>query len=360
MPKNMHKRNLMEGIHFTTIPDYFLAHIMTELSHSELRVMLYIYLHTLGYGKLEDAISYDQFLNGVVTNSGHRLDKGAGISRRALVDALASLEKKGLITRKHSGGFVVTALNLAIIEESNVTEVESVSLPATKESATASEQPAQPAAPAKVLEASAANKSAPLFTTAQYKSTLPEQGQNLHPQEAGEVQNLPKTGEKQGQNLHPTCINHEHENHDHGGELKKKEFAVELLVDRVAGLTSRVAKNLVKVARSHGRDDAYLERLATYVASNPAIHTPAAVLTTLVKSNQDRSVTNTSFSRSYLGRGSESPEATAPGKSEFNGTGSKKYHKPAKANSSIDWSKFAPGGKYAYLAGSSQASMPVE
>ena len=95
------KRNVMEGIPFTTIPDDFLARWMTQLSPSELRVMLYIYLRTLGFGKQADTISYSQFLAGVVTRDGRRLDGGAGVSRRALVDALVALEQKGLIKRYH-------------------------------------------------------------------------------------------------------------------------------------------------------------------------------------------------------------------------------------------------------------------
>ena len=95
------KRNVMEGVPFTTIPDDFLSQWMTQLSPSELRVMLYIYLRTLGFGKQADTISYSQFLGGIVTRDGRRLDAGAGVSRRALVDALAALEQKGLIRRYH-------------------------------------------------------------------------------------------------------------------------------------------------------------------------------------------------------------------------------------------------------------------
>ena len=75
--------------------------------------MLYIYLHTLGYGKLADAISYDQFVNGIVTRDGRRLDGGAGVSRRSLVSALTALEKRGLITRRYNG-YSATTIQLEI------------------------------------------------------------------------------------------------------------------------------------------------------------------------------------------------------------------------------------------------------
>ncbi len=103
MPKNL---NILEtsGLSFTVIPNYFLDQIASTLSSSELRVMLYIYRHTLGYHKLSDCLSYDQFLNGVTTRDGRCLDQGANVSRGSLVGALASLEAKGLIQRLHTRG----------------------------------------------------------------------------------------------------------------------------------------------------------------------------------------------------------------------------------------------------------------
>jgi hypothetical protein len=89
---------------FTTVPNYFLDHIAHTLSGAELKVMLYVYRHTLGYGKLLDKISYSQFTSGIVRKDGTRVDNGAGISRRSLVDALTSLEAHGLIKRAGKQG----------------------------------------------------------------------------------------------------------------------------------------------------------------------------------------------------------------------------------------------------------------
>src|SRR4051794_24347444 len=87
---------------FTAIPNHFLDQIAPILSPSELRLMIYIYRHTLGFHKRTDRMSYDQFINGIVTHDQRRLDAGAGVSRGSLVAALAGLEKKGLIKRLHA------------------------------------------------------------------------------------------------------------------------------------------------------------------------------------------------------------------------------------------------------------------
>ena len=100
------------NITFTAIPNNFLDNIAPTLNPSELRVMLYIYRHTLGFQKLTDTISYDQFLNGQVTHNNRSLDKGAGISRNSLVAALASLENKALIRRQHNGKYGPVTIKL--------------------------------------------------------------------------------------------------------------------------------------------------------------------------------------------------------------------------------------------------------
>ena len=88
----------------TPIPDIFFDHIMTTLSEAKLRVMLYIFRRTLGFKKQVDAISFDQFLFGIVTHDKEtgeekHLDEGCGVkSRTALSKALKSLEADGYIT----------------------------------------------------------------------------------------------------------------------------------------------------------------------------------------------------------------------------------------------------------------------
>ncbi|HVA93169.1 MAG TPA: hypothetical protein VNL71_25395 [Chloroflexota bacterium] len=81
----------------TPIPDEILDEWLTELGETELKVLLYIVRRTLGFRKLADAISYKQFLCGIVTSDGRVIDKGCTRNRTGLARALQSLEAKQLI-----------------------------------------------------------------------------------------------------------------------------------------------------------------------------------------------------------------------------------------------------------------------
>ena len=93
---------------YVMVPWNLLAMIMQELQGCELKVVLYIILHTVGYRdnttggrKLADAISRSQFLEGIRRADGTIVDRGTGVSERSLNRALTSLESKGYITREH-------------------------------------------------------------------------------------------------------------------------------------------------------------------------------------------------------------------------------------------------------------------
>jgi hypothetical protein len=311
MPKN---NVLPKGELFTTIPDHFLSHIMTELSASELRVMLYIYLHTLGYGKLADKISYDQFLSGIVTHDGRRLDQGAGVSRRSLIGALSSLEKRGLITR-HSNGYAAATIRIELFSTSNsnpaLTDCETRDKAFDKSdeadtnkvkedhlmSSSFSSTTAEVVAPS-------AEDTRPLFSTT--ITAAPQNGpveleemQGLQPRTnpaATQVQNLHEPQQNQVQNLHPTrdefSFKHEDINRVQFAPITAEFFsAIKIITDKVADISEQEARRLVATAyQKHGRDEAYVQRLVTYVITNPTIQIPAAVLTTLINQNQDRSV----------------------------------------------------------------------
>ncbi|MGE0544866.1 MAG: replication protein [Dehalococcoidia bacterium] len=84
---------------YTQIPDVFFDEVMCHLTEAELRVALYIMRRTFGFKKRADAISFNQFLKGITTRDGRRLDHGCGIAGRTnLTRALKGLEDKGLIT----------------------------------------------------------------------------------------------------------------------------------------------------------------------------------------------------------------------------------------------------------------------
>jgi DNA-binding MarR family transcriptional regulator len=316
------KRNVLEGLPFTPIPDYFLAELMTELSPTELRVMLYIYLHTVGYGKRADNISYDQFVNGITTRDGRLLDRGAGVSRRALVAALTNLEQKGLIER------VQTRFNLSIIR---------LCLPVTT---TATEEIAE-AECSSQLYITKIDNSEQLLAVGEIVddgdiSTEPQNGkgkevQILHSPKAQEVQKIPQEVQKLHSTIESSHEKPENHGHDGDGDISipltlssrlalnadahkeqvlssssatvtlannsksqsksngKPEPIVALMISHVPELTLTNAQRLVRIARANGRDDGYLRDLVSHVTNNPRIHTPAAVLTALIKANEERS-----------------------------------------------------------------------
>jgi hypothetical protein len=276
------KRNVLEGLPFTPIPDYFLAYVMADLSPTELKVMLYIYLHTAGYGKKADSISYDQFLNGITAQDGRQIDKGAGVSRRALITALAGLETRGLIMRVQTG-FNMSVIRLQFPQNPAIENTDTSNFIDITKSLPDQEE---------------------IKGKGELNIVAGKKVQNLQPQEPLQVQTFPV----EVQNLHPTVeSSHEkHENHDHG-ELSSSELPIKeqtqplvefhqkqvegiltYMASQVPGLTLSNARRLVRIARSNGRDDTYIRQLVAHVTGNTRIHTPAAVLTVLIKSNEDR------------------------------------------------------------------------
>jgi hypothetical protein len=90
--------NGFEPANTTPVPDILFDELLSWLSGSELKVLLYIIRRTRGFKKDSDAISLSQFQKGIVTKDGKQLDKGCGIDdRQTIINALASLEKKRCI-----------------------------------------------------------------------------------------------------------------------------------------------------------------------------------------------------------------------------------------------------------------------
>lgn len=83
----------------TPVPDDLFDELLSILTGSELKVLLYIIRRTKGFNKDSDAISLSQFQHGIIKKGGEQLDRGCGISdRQTIVDALASLETKKCIS----------------------------------------------------------------------------------------------------------------------------------------------------------------------------------------------------------------------------------------------------------------------
>jgi len=68
-----------------------------QLTGNEFKVLAYIIRKTWGFNKVEDKISYRQFLSGIVTKDGVKVFDGLGMHRDTLVKCLKSLAKKGFI-----------------------------------------------------------------------------------------------------------------------------------------------------------------------------------------------------------------------------------------------------------------------
>ncbi len=82
---------------FTPVPDELFDELLIELSGAELKALLYIIRRTFGFKKDSDNISLSQMLNGITTRDGQVLDRGAGLSKPTLLQALRSLQEKGII-----------------------------------------------------------------------------------------------------------------------------------------------------------------------------------------------------------------------------------------------------------------------
>ncbi len=68
-----------------------------QLNGNEFKVLSYIIRKTWGFNKIEDKISYSQFLKGVVNKEGITIFTGLGMSEDTLTHCLKSLKEKGFI-----------------------------------------------------------------------------------------------------------------------------------------------------------------------------------------------------------------------------------------------------------------------
>src|SRR5205823_520820 len=81
----------------TQVPDAFFDVVAPHLSEAELRVALYIIRRTFGFKKDSDTISLRQMVDGITTRDGRVLDRGTGLKKSAVANALNGLERKGVI-----------------------------------------------------------------------------------------------------------------------------------------------------------------------------------------------------------------------------------------------------------------------
>jgi len=81
----------------TQIPNEVFDTLMSKLSGGELKVLLYICRRTFGFRKDSDRISLTQIAHGITTKAGRVLDQGTGLSKRHVITALKTLEKRNII-----------------------------------------------------------------------------------------------------------------------------------------------------------------------------------------------------------------------------------------------------------------------
>lgn len=82
---------------YTQVPDQLFDEHLCYLSGAELKVLLYIIRRTFGFKKHSDTISLSQMLNGIERRDGTVLDRGVGLSKKTLLQALRDLQEKRLI-----------------------------------------------------------------------------------------------------------------------------------------------------------------------------------------------------------------------------------------------------------------------
>jgi hypothetical protein len=103
----------------TQVPDTLFDELLPELSGAELKVVLYIIRRTFGFKRQTDTIAISQLLHGITKKTGEVLDRGTGLSKSTLLQALRTLTEKNIIIPARrfdeKGGFMATeyCLNIA-------------------------------------------------------------------------------------------------------------------------------------------------------------------------------------------------------------------------------------------------------
>lgn len=89
----------------TAVPDELFDHWLPRLSDRELRVLLYVVRHTLGWRKEADTIGPIQFIKGIRRRDGRIVDSGCGLKSVSVVyAALGGLECHALVRRIRQHG----------------------------------------------------------------------------------------------------------------------------------------------------------------------------------------------------------------------------------------------------------------
>ncbi len=85
---------------YTQVPDEVFDDLLSDLSGPEIKVLLYVIRRTFGFKRKTDRISKQQLEHGITRRDGAVLDRGTGLSRRAIRLAVDSLVGKNILLKR--------------------------------------------------------------------------------------------------------------------------------------------------------------------------------------------------------------------------------------------------------------------
>ena len=85
---------------YTLVPDEVFDLLLSKLSGSELKTLLFILRQTFGYSKESEDISLKRMLKGYRDKYGNIVDRGVGVDKKTLIKTIKSLSKKKVIIRE--------------------------------------------------------------------------------------------------------------------------------------------------------------------------------------------------------------------------------------------------------------------
>lgn len=318
--EGMHFGGGSERTGFCQVPNYFLDFQLITFTHAELKVILYINRRTTGFQKRFDAISYSQFVGGICSKDGHRLDYGTGLSRKSVQKALDSLVSKGAIfrhpRRAANGACLPTIYEMNLDgkpsyqpgpePESGIQPVAGViagtALPTLPpiEIEPVAEPDAEPGTnPDPEPDTSTGGNSAPgtrsitsriidtgpgmassLEADSSYRESKKYTGGYGNNNQGVGVKSSPATGVKSSPTIDSVIQNKVKQNTNQSGDDLRQGILE-------AGVWDRQAARLADIARANHRDRHYLDDWTAWLKRQPAIHNQGAYLAKVIETNAE-------------------------------------------------------------------------
>jgi len=85
---------------YTLVPDEVFDVLLSKLSGSEIKTLLYITRRTFGYSKDSENISLKRMLKGCLDKDGNIIDNGVGLTKPSLLKTLRNLSKNKIIIKE--------------------------------------------------------------------------------------------------------------------------------------------------------------------------------------------------------------------------------------------------------------------